>query len=261
MASPTTAVDTSPTIPTNSPPTATPSSASTKSNDSRSLSPYDNPRSPYDTRPSINFAPDPEPCEALESLSVVRTPEVNQAIDEPKWPSGWRPYTALFGGFLLMFNSWGLVNAYGTFASVYMQDLLPNQDMLFMNLVGGTQCFIILAPSVIVGRLLDADHSSALIITGSVLVTLGMFMLSVSNGGGGYNEGNVGLIWLTQGFVTALGMACFFVTSSQVVATWFKKKKGFAIGIVASGASISKPHPINIHCFNADLSQVVSYIQ
>jgi len=51
-------------------------------------------------------------------------------------------------------------------------------------------------------------------------------------------------------------MACFFVSSSQgtasqqsfgimqltlhlVVATWFKKKKGFAIGIVASGASIA----------------------
>ena len=30
--------------------------------------------------------------------------------DEPKWPSGWRPYACLFGGFLLMFNSWGIVN-------------------------------------------------------------------------------------------------------------------------------------------------------
>lgn len=34
-------------------------------------------------------------------------------------------------------------------------------------------------------------------------------------------------------------MACFFVTSSQVVATWFRRRKGFAIGIVASGASIA----------------------
>jgi MCP family monocarboxylic acid transporter-like MFS transporter 10 len=46
-------------------------------------------------------------------------------------------------------------------------------------------------------------------------VILGQFMLSVSVGGGGYGEGNYGLIWLTQGLITGLGMAFFFVTSSQ----------------------------------------------
>ncbi|KAG9555032.1 MFS general substrate transporter, partial [Aureobasidium melanogenum] len=55
-----------------------------------------------------------------------------------------------------------------------------------------------------------------------------MFMLSISNGNGGLNQGNYGLTWLTQGLVTGLGMACFFVS-----------RKGFALGVVASGASIS----------------------
>ena len=114
-----------------------------------------------------------------------------------------------------MFNSWGIVNAYGTYASYYMQHLLPGQDILLFNLIGSTQSFIVLLLSAVVGRFLDAGYHRTLIVVGSVLVILGQFLLSVSVGGGGYGEGNYGLIWLTQGLITGLGMACFFVTSSQ----------------------------------------------
>lgn len=34
--------------------------------------------------------------------------------NEPDWPTDWRAYTALVGCFFLMFNSWGIVNAYGS---------------------------------------------------------------------------------------------------------------------------------------------------
>ncbi|GAB7351346.1 hypothetical protein MBLNU459_g2032t2 [Dothideomycetes sp. NU459] len=175
--------------------------------------------------------------EAPSPLAIHRS--ATEPIDESTWPKGWRPYSSLFGCFLLMFNSWGLVNAYGTFLSYYQESLLSTYDVLFLNFIGSTQCFMVLSCSFVIGRLLDAGHSLALTITGSFLVVLGMFMLSICNGSGLKDEGNYGLIWLVQGFIVGLGMACFFVTSSQVAATWFKKKKGFAIGIVASGASIS----------------------
>lgn len=139
-----------------------------------------------------------------------------------------------------MFNSWGLVNSYGTFSSWYKQHLLPGKDLLFWNIVGATECFIVLLLSAVVGRLLDAGNARYLIAVGAFLVTLGMFLLSVVNGNGGYNDGNYGLIWLTQGFIVGLGMACFFVSSSQIAATWFVKRKSVAVGIVASGASICK---------------------
>ncbi|KAF2717846.1 MFS general substrate transporter [Polychaeton citri CBS 116435] len=181
--------------------------------------------------------PDLDRVDSLRALSVASEPGLNPL--EPKWPSGWRPYAALFGGFLLMFNSWGLVNAYGTYASYYKQYLLPGRDLLLFNLVGSTQSFVVLILSAIVGRFLDAGYSRHLIVLGTVLVSLGTFLLSVVNGDGGYEQGNYILIWLTQGLISGLGMACFFVSSSQVVATWFKAKKGFAVGIVASGASIA----------------------
>ena len=116
---------------------------------------------------------------------------------------------------------------------------------------------MVLLFSIIVGRLLDAGYSRYLIIVGTCFVTVSMFMLSVVNGDGGSGQGNYALTWLFQGPLMGIGMACFFVTSSQgtsftsalrgsipntyvVAATWFKKRKSFAIGIVASGASICK---------------------
>jgi hypothetical protein len=136
-------------------------------------------------------------------------------LDEPKWPSDWRAYRCLFGGFLLMFNSWGLVNAYGTFSSYYTQDILSGQDILLLNLIGATECFLVLIFSGVVGRLLDADYSRILITIGTVFTGLGFFMLSIIDITHDSQDRLYGLIWLTQAFTAGLGMACFFVTSSQ----------------------------------------------
>jgi MCP family monocarboxylic acid transporter-like MFS transporter 10 len=141
--------------------------------------------------------------------------EENLNEDEPNWPTEWRAYVSLLGCFFLMFNSWGLVNAYGTFASYYKEELLPNTDILLLNLVGSTESFIVLVNSFIIGRLLDSGHARKIVFVGWFFVSLGMFTLSLSSGNGGYNKGHYGLIWLTQGLTTGMGMACFFVSSSQ----------------------------------------------
>ena len=176
--------------------------------------------------------------------------------DEAIWPTDFRAWLALFGGFLLMFNSWGLVNAYGTYQSFYYQHLTPTTPLLSLNLVGSTECFVVLVLSNPVGRLLDAGFARHLVLCGACLVTIGTYSLSAVVGGGGRAEGDFTLIWVTQGLIQGLGMSCFFVPSSQskclgplgirlliayaVAATWFIKRKSTAVGIVASGASIGK---------------------
>ena len=69
----------------------------------------------------------------------------------------------------------------------------------FFNLVGSTQCFVVLILSAVVGRFLDAGHQRTLITIGTILVSLGSFMLSIVEGDGGYDEGSYALTWLTQG--------------------------------------------------------------
>jgi hypothetical protein len=151
----------------------------------------------------------------FEPPNSLRSSDSRTGRDEPNWPKEWLAYTALFGCFLLMFNSWGLVNAYGTFSSYYLQHLLPQIDSFKLGLIGSTESFIVLALSGITGRLVDAGHYRMLTGTGWGLIAIGMFTLSGVNGNGQDGEGNYGLVWTTQGLILGLGMACFFVTSSQ----------------------------------------------
>ncbi|KAH7393810.1 major facilitator superfamily domain-containing protein [Phaeosphaeria sp. MPI-PUGE-AT-0046c] len=159
--------------------------------------------------------------------------------DEPDWPRTWRAYACLLGCFFLMFNSWGLVNAYGTWSSYYVGHSLLGSDQLKLNLIGSTQSFLVLLLSNPVGRLLDANYSRHVIGFGSVLVPLGLFLLSVVHPSGTGAQANFGSIWSLQGLLVGLGMAPFFVSSSQVASTWFPKRRGLAVGYVACGASVA----------------------
>lgn len=153
--------------------------------------------------------------ESLSSLTPNATQQEQPSNLEGTWPKEPAAWLCLLGGFLLMFNSWGIVNTYGTYASYYTQTLFDGSDILLMNLIGSTQSFLVLLFSAPVGRLTDAGYSKHLIITGTVLVSLGSFLLGSANGRAEPRQGNYGLTWLTQGFIVGLGMACFFVTSSQ----------------------------------------------
>lgn len=136
-------------------------------------------------------------------------------VEEPDWPTSWRAYACLLGCFFLMFNSWGLVNAYGTWSSYYVGHSLRGVDQLELNLIGSTQSFLVLLFSNPVGRLLDAGYFRTVIGCGTFLVPLGLFILSVVHPNDIAAIGSFGPIWATQGLVVGLGMGTFFVSSSQ----------------------------------------------
>ena len=82
-----------------------------------------------------------------------------------------------------MFNSWGIVNAYGTYASYYRQHLMREANNTLLNLIGSTQCFWVLLFSMVVGRFVDAGYVRTLVAIGTVLITLGQFLLTLCTGG------------------------------------------------------------------------------
>ncbi|KAH7378786.1 major facilitator superfamily domain-containing protein [Pyrenochaeta sp. MPI-SDFR-AT-0127] len=173
------------------------------------------------------------------SLRTLSSPVTVEAIEEPDWPQSWRAYACLLGCFFLMFNSWGLVNAYGTWSSYYVGHSLRGVDQLELNLIGSTQSFLVLFFSNPVGRLLDAGYFRIVIGCGTFLVPFGLFMLSVVHPSNVAATVSYGPIWATQGLVVGLGMGTFFVSSSQVASTWFPKRRGLAVGYVACGASVA----------------------
>lgn len=152
--------------------------------------------------------------EASTEAASMRTLSPPEVV-EPDWPRTWRAYACLVGCFFLMFNSWGLVNAYGTWSSYYVGHSLRGTDQLQLNLIGSTQSFLVLLFSNPVGRLLDAGSSRMVIGCGTFLVPFGLFILSVVHPSDIEAIASFGPIWATQGLVVGLGMGTFFVTSSQ----------------------------------------------
>ncbi|KAH9879811.1 hypothetical protein J1614_001835 [Plenodomus biglobosus] len=185
--------------------------------------------------------------DSSDSLSLSTSSSGNASMqalsspfdNEPDWPRSWRAYACMVGCVLLMFNSWGLVNAYGTWSSYYVGHSLRNVDQLKLNLIGSTQSGIVLLLSNPVGRLLDAGHFRKVIGCGTVLVPLGLFLLSVVHPNDVEAITSYLPIWATQGLVVGLGMSTFFVSSSQIASTWFPKRRGLAVGYVACGASLA----------------------
>jgi hypothetical protein len=150
----------------------------------------------------------------------IREANVKEDLHIVSWPQDWRAYSTLFACFLMMFNSWGLVNAYGTFLSYYKDTLLTEQPDTLLNLIGTTECFVVLLFSGPVGRLLDAGYYPWLTGSGFLLLSVGMFSLSQAAAedivlDATRHIGNFGQVWVTQGLITGSGMGLMFVSSSQ----------------------------------------------
>jgi MFS transporter, MCT family, solute carrier family 16 (monocarboxylic acid transporters), member 10 len=105
---------------------------------------------------------------------------------------------------------------------------MPGVKDLDLSVIGSLQCFLILTCSMPVGRLLDAGYIRPILITGTVLLALGHFMLALAIRDSSNDPGKIGYIIATQGVVQSMGMACFFVTSS-----WGRPRKPRASDDVA----------------------------
>lgn len=66
-----------------------------------------------DRKGSAGTLPLSETTTETASMRTLSTPVSLEEVDKPDWPRSWRAYACLLGCFFLMFNSWGLVNAYG----------------------------------------------------------------------------------------------------------------------------------------------------
>lgn len=106
--------------------------------------------------------------------------------------------------------------SFGPYFRYYHEHLLSQAGAWKIGLIGSIQAFLILALSFIIGRLLDARLHRYIASLGCILTTVGHLGLSFTSGQGLRDEGRFGLIFLTQGIIAGLGMACFFVHSSQL---------------------------------------------
>ncbi|KAH8668621.1 major facilitator superfamily domain-containing protein [Xylariales sp. PMI_506] len=136
----------------------------------------------------------------------------------------------VFGGFLALFCTFGLVNCVGVFLQYYVENPLSSYSESSVAWITSCEVFIQTGTAAIWGRVFDNYGPRWLLLIGTVLYVFAMMMVSLSTE---YYQ-----FFLAQGILGAAASGAVFNGAMTSTTTWFFKRRAAAIGIVASGSSL-----------------------
>ena len=134
------------------------------------------------------------------------------------------------GGFMLFFNTWGLLNAFGVFQTYYESGALFKRSSSDISWIGAIQATMLLLVGFITGPIYDRGYLRSLLALGSFGIVFGIMMLSICK--------TYGEVLLAQGFCVGIGAGCLFVPCVSVLPTYFSSRLGAALGLAVSGSAL-----------------------
>ncbi|TQV92910.1 monocarboxylate transporter [Cordyceps javanica] len=167
------------------------------------------------------ISPDSPGLSSIDSFS----PHEPHHIGVPD--SGRRAWLVVLGGFINFTASFGLLNAFGTYESRYEESLQLNTSTI--TWIGSAQMFVLFLSGIAIGPAFDKWGSRKLMLSGTFLCLVSFIACSFAT--------KFYQLLLVQGFLFGLGCALQFYPTTSAVSEWFDKKRGFALGLVVSGAS------------------------
>ncbi|KIW10009.1 hypothetical protein PV08_11785 [Exophiala spinifera] len=189
---------------------------------------------------------------SLQEKSGVETPDGSTEesapeqeavpVDQPKAPynpwadpssfpdGGTEAWLTVLGGFCCLFNSWGWINCVGVFTSYYLEHPLSQYSASTVAWIPAVETFFMLAAGPVAGYIFDNYGPRYLLVIGSFLHVFGLMMTSLAKE---YYQ-----FMLSQGVCSAIGASFLFNPAMGCVSTWFFKKRGMAIGLMAAGSSL-----------------------
>ncbi|KAJ7215155.1 major facilitator superfamily domain-containing protein [Mycena rebaudengoi] len=141
-------------------------------------------------------------------------------------------WLTVLGTFFIQFCTLGNINAYGVYQDHYTRDSLSNKTPSEISWIGSFQLFMQYAPGVLVGRAFDAGYFHHMIAFGSLLQVLSIFAISFTRRHHYYQ------VFLAQAVASGIGQSLIFLPSLSIIGQHFKRRRAFATGVGASGASL-----------------------
>ncbi|GME46618.1 MFS transporter [Neofusicoccum parvum] len=148
-------------------------------------------------------------------------------LADPPPDGGFRAWTQVIMGHLVLINSWGYLSSFGLFQSYYATSLGVEPSAI--SWIGSVQLFLLFLVGTVSGRALDAGHYHAVLTVGCVLQILAVFTTSVAT--------QYWQLFLTQGICKGLGDGLVFCPTISLVATYFSRKRSMAMAFTASGGA------------------------
>ncbi|KAF7362317.1 MFS domain-containing protein [Mycena venus] len=143
---------------------------------------------------------------------------------------GARAWLIIFGGACTTFSTFGYINAWGVFQSYYTETLLKDSSPSDIAWIGSVQYSLIFLPGLVSGHFFDRGHLRVPFFIASALLVAATFLV-----------GQCTKYWhflLCQGFVTGISAGVVYGPTVAVIGHWFKKRRGIATGILATGSSL-----------------------
>ncbi|KAG8747617.1 hypothetical protein FRC10_000160 [Ceratobasidium sp. 414] len=161
------------------------------------------------------------------TLQETQTPNVEPLDSEkqvveppPAIPDGGvAAWTTVAGAWLVLFCTFGYVNAFGVFEDYYSREYMTNKTSSDI------------AWGLVSGKLFDAGYFHVTVAAGSLLYTFCLFMLSLAK------ENQYYQVFLPQAVGLGIGLGLLFLPSIGVISHHFKRRRALAMGIVTSGSS------------------------
>ncbi|KAF4608278.1 hypothetical protein EYR40_000622 [Pleurotus pulmonarius] len=153
------------------------------------------------------------------------------AAESDDFPDGGlRAWLVLSGAMCITFSTFGYVNAWGVFQAYYQETLLKDSSTSSIAWIGSIQYALVFLPGLVVGRLFDLGYLRSMLWIASASLVAATFLIAQCT-----------KYWhflLCQGIVIGLASGICFSPSTAVLAHWFKRKRGVALGLLAVGSSV-----------------------
>uniref|UniRef100_A0A0B7JZC5 Major facilitator superfamily (MFS) profile domain-containing protein n=1 Tax=Bionectria ochroleuca TaxID=29856 RepID=A0A0B7JZC5_BIOOC len=152
------------------------------------------------------------------------------AAPSPPPDGGLAAWLHVVGGFMIFFNTWGIMNTFGVFQTYYESGAFIHASSSAISWIGSVQAFIVMATGIVSGPVHDRGYFRALLLTGSFAIVFGHMMLSISK--------EYWQVVLSQGVCVGLGAGCLFTPTLSLLPTYFSRRLGLAMGLALVGSSL-----------------------
>ncbi|KAJ6032372.1 hypothetical protein N7540_003104 [Penicillium herquei] len=163
---------------------------------------------------------------AARTLSAVRTRESGKDLGPPP-DGGFQAWMQVALGHMIIFNTWGYINSFGVFQTYYTNTL--GRSPSDISWVGSIQIFLLFFIGTFSGRATDAGYFRITLTIGATLEVFCIFMTSLCT--------EYWQLFLAQGLGQGIGCGLMFCPTLALIATYFDKRRGIAIGLTASGSA------------------------
>ncbi|KAI0016491.1 major facilitator superfamily domain-containing protein [Xylariomycetidae sp. FL0641] len=156
---------------------------------------------------------------------------VAAAASDGAYPEGGREaWLTVLGAWFCFFSSFGFITSSGVFQDYYEHALLAGYSPSQISWIPSLQLFALSGLAPFAGMFFDGHGPRLLVALGSFLVVFGTMMQSLATE---YYQ-----VLLSQSVCAGLGMSMIFHGSTNSIPTWFKRRRGLAMGLASSGSGL-----------------------